>query len=74
MKFETGIFGCVQNEKKEISLEIGWLVKPSTSNMECSSDRQFKRDYLGTCSDDDSKGDIGDDELNEILKIKRRKL
>ena len=62
MKFETGIFGCVQNEKKEISLGIGWLVKPSTSNKECSSDRQFVRDYLGTCSDD-SKGDIGDDDI-----------
>ena len=28
MKFEAGIFGCALNEKKEISLGIGWLVSP----------------------------------------------
>ena len=52
MIIEAGIFGCIQNEKKEVSLGIGWLVKPSTSSKEYyKTDEQFlqfRREYLGS--------------------------
>ena len=41
MKFEAGIFGCEQNEKKEVSLSIGWLVSPFSSNEKGYIDKQF---------------------------------
>jgi len=42
MKFEAGIFGCALNEKKEISLRIGWLVSPSISPEKGKEDEQFE--------------------------------
>ena len=52
MIIEAGIFGCIQNEKKEVSLGIGWLVKPSTSSKDYyKTDEQFlqfRREYLGS--------------------------
>ena len=42
MKFEAGIFGCALNEKKEISLGIGWLVSPLNSPKKgMEEDEQF---------------------------------
>ena len=41
MKFEAGIFGCTLNEKKEISLRIGWLVSPSNLPKKGKIDKQF---------------------------------
>ena len=41
VKFEAGIFGCALNEKKEISLGIGWLVSPSNSPKKGKEDEQF---------------------------------
>jgi len=42
IKFEAGIFGCALNEKKEISLGIGWLVSPSNSPEKGKEDEQFE--------------------------------
>ena len=47
MKFEAGFFGCEQNEKKEVSLALGWLVSPSYSEKKGKKDAQFKNEYLG---------------------------
>ena len=41
VKFEAGIFGCTLNEKKEISLRIGWLVSPSNLPKKGKIDKQF---------------------------------
>ena len=46
MKFEAGFFGCEQNEKKEVSLAIGWLVSPSNSVKKGQKDDQFKNEYI----------------------------
>ena len=56
MKFEAGIFGCKQNEKKEISLAIGWLVSPSDSPDKGKEDMQFGKgeEILSDNNSDDS--------------------
>ena len=46
MKFEAGFFGCEQNEKKEVSLAIGWLVSPSDSVKKGQKDDQFENEYI----------------------------
>ena len=54
MKFEAGIFGCGQNEKKEVSLGIGWLVSPSAEPKDnYFYDNQFENEDLGECSEID---------------------
>ena len=53
MKFEAGIFGCNQNEKKEVSLAIGWLVSPSNSPDKGKKDVQFERGEEITSDNDD---------------------
>ena len=42
MKFEAGIFGCDQNEKKEVSLAIGWLVSHYNSPNKVNEDIEFE--------------------------------
>ena len=42
MKFEAGFFGCEQNEKKEVSLSIGWMASPSDSCEKGCIDEQFE--------------------------------
>ena len=58
MKFEAGIFGCDQNEKKEVSISIGWLVSPSSSDEDEDEkgwrDSQFINEELGLTDDDDN--------------------
>jgi len=46
MKFEAGIFGCEQNEKKEMSLGIGWLVSPSNTSEKGKNDIQFENEHV----------------------------
>ena len=46
MKFEAGIFGCEQNDKKEVSLGIGWLASPSSAFKKGMKDTQFKNEVL----------------------------
>ena len=46
MKFEAGIFGCDQNEKKEVSLGIGWLVSPYNSPNKVKEDENLKKKEL----------------------------
>ena len=58
MKFEAGIFGCNQNEKKEVSLAIGWLVSPSNSPDKGKKDIQFERgEEINSDNDDDDDDD-----------------
>ena len=66
MKFEAGIFGCSMNEKKEISLGIGWLVSPSYLPKKGKIDYQFinlKEEYTSekSSSDNDDNDDNDDD-------------
>ena len=61
VKFEAGIFGCALNEKKEISLEIGWLVSPSNLPKKGKIDEQFynlKDEYIS----DEGDNSVDDDE------------
>ena len=46
MKFEAGIFGCEQNDKKEVSLGIGWLVSPLSTSKKGMKDMQFKNEEV----------------------------
>ena len=46
MKFEAGIFGCEQNDKKEVSLGIGWLVSPLSTSKKGKKDMQFKNEEV----------------------------
>lgn len=65
MKFEAGIFGCALNEKKEISLGIGWLVSPSNLPEKGKTDDQFynlKEEYIGVAYESDNSDNSDDKE------------
>ncbi len=69
MIIEAGIFGCVQNEKKEVSLGIGWLVNKSlSSSFDYWKDKQFEKEYLGSEKYDKRKYDDNDDMIM-MMKI-----
>ena len=65
MKFEAGIFGCTLNEKKEISLGIGWLVSPSYLPKKGKDDLEFynlKDEYLGYDEESDESNNSKEEE------------
>ena len=43
VEFEAGFFGCEQNEKKEVSPKIGWLISPLSYSNKGKKDNQFKK-------------------------------
>jgi len=53
MKFYVGFFGCEQNDKKEVSPVLGWIVSPSTFTINYDEDRQLKKELI----DEDIKDD-----------------
>ena len=55
MKFEAGFFGCEQNDKKEVSPFIGWMVSPISSGEKGQKDEQFESIPLS--DDEDSEDD-----------------
>ena len=60
VKFEAGIFGCALNEKKEISLGIGWLVSPSYLPEKGEDEGEFynlKEENLGYAYESDNSDD-----------------
>ena len=43
VEFEAGFFGCEQNEKKEVSPKIGWIISPLSYSNKGKKDNQFKK-------------------------------
>ena len=61
MNIDAGFFGCEQNNKKEVSLVLGWLVSPSTLCNNVKEDTELKNDLIFE-SDLYGKEDIDDED------------